>query len=273
MKKPQIIISIFLSIVFLILIIKNFQNLHKGYIVIFNKSGTVANFNSRGQLDGEMIKYVNGKIQIKANFIDGLKEGWVLKYYSDGRIENKLFYRANKAQGTEYEYYNNGKLNYTRYWKDDKQYGDLFKYFENGKLDTYSTYDILGLNFCDFHYDQSGKLVKMEGFVISFTIYSLNEKGDSTIVLNREVNNFSNRFTDIKDLYITVASPPGLILKATANINDRSFKDLKITNNTIKISDAFPAKDTYHIFITSHLVDKSNNVINGINFKTTIIKQ
>jgi hypothetical protein len=272
-KKTFIAISIFFLMVLLILIYKNFENLRKAYIVLFKKSAQLANYNNNGQLDGEFIIYVNGKIEIKANFNNGLKDGWSIKYYSNGQIERQVFFRHNKAEGTEYSYYKNGKLNCKRFWKDGRQYGSFYWYLENGELDSYSTYDINGKSFCVYRYEQSGKLAKMEGFVIGFNIYSIDEKCDSTIVLNDDAYHPNNQFRNIKDLYITVATPPGLTPLVDVDINNKTLKKLTVKNNTIKIPNAFPVNDTYHIFIASHLVDKQDSVVNGINIKTTIIKE
>ncbi|HZY35237.1 MAG TPA: hypothetical protein VFE53_01235 [Mucilaginibacter sp.] len=271
-QKGTIGMSIFISICLLALIYNNYDNLHRLYIVLFNKSGVLISYKD-GKMDGDLIKYVDGKVHLKVNFKNSLREGWATQYYNNGRIENKIFYKDNKAQGIEYEYYSNGQLNYSRCWKDGKQYGNLLKYFTDGKLDTYAVFDIMGRNFYDHHYDRTGKLVKMEGYVTSSFIYSLDEKNDSTIVLNYYAYHHNNRFDGIRDLYITVATPPNLILKLQVDINHQIFKNLKVVNNTIRIPNAFSIKGTYHIFITSNLVDKSDNIVDGINNKTTIIKE
>ena len=107
----------------------------------------------------------------------------------------------------------------------------------------------------------------MTGIVFSLNIYSLNDKNDSVVILNSDGYLSNNKFSDIKDLYITVATPPGLTPQVDIDINNRKYNNIMVTNNTIKILDAFPQNDTYHISIISHLVDKNNSIINGINIE------
>lgn len=269
--KLTIVLIVVISICFLTY--NNLNNLQKVYIKVFNKSILIANHNSNGQVDGQMLKYADGKLQIEENYKNGLKDGWSIKYYDDGHIENRKFYKNNKAQGTEYGYYKNGSLRYSRTWRDNKLYGSLFYNYENGKINAYGTYDIMGWNFFDYHYKQSGEIAKKEGFVVSSNIYSLDEKSDTTLVLNYDAYHHDNRFHNIKDLYLTVATPPNTKLQVNVDINNQSFKDLTIVDNTIRIPNAFPTIDTYHIFVTTHLFDKKNKVIDGINIKTVIIKE
>ena len=75
MKRSSIIFSILFSIIILVLICYNLGNLRIGYIELFKISTILANHNRNGQIDGQLIKYVDGKVEIKSNFIKGLKDG------------------------------------------------------------------------------------------------------------------------------------------------------------------------------------------------------
>lgn len=242
------------------------------YLKVFKKDGGIAHRNARGLLDGEVILYKNGHIEGKANVINGLKNGWRVYYYENQIIKNKTFFKNDTAQGIEYQYYKNGKLNYKANLLNAKRYGSLYWYLANGKLDSYAVFDIKGESFCLFEYDQYEKLIKMTGAVISYDIYSLNEKNDSTIVLENDYHR-DNKYANIKDLYITVATPPALYMKVDVYINNIHYSDLLIQNNTIKIPNVFTDKGAYYIFIQAILTDNSGKKINGIKMKTKISKE
>jgi hypothetical protein len=244
------------------------------YLKVFKKDGGIARRNGHGLLDGEAILYKHGHIESKANFINGQKNGWRVYYYETGIIKNKTFFKNDTAQVISYQYYENGKLNYKTNVRNAKRYGSLYWYLENGKLDFYAVSDINGESFCLFEYDQSEKLIKMTGPIISYNIYSLDEKNDSTIVLESYYSHhYDNRYANIKDLYITVATPPALNMKVNININNIQYNNLLIQNNCIKVPNVFMNKGAYDIFIQGSLTDKFGKKINAMKMKTRIYKE
>jgi hypothetical protein len=245
----------------------NQSDIKEQYLFFFKKSGIIVHNN--GEKKFEVDSVINGYLRTKATFSNGLQEGWFFKYYKSGMVKNKSFFKRNQANGPEYEYYENGKLKYVANNIDNKWIGDVHWYTENSKLDSYATFNIKGKSFCLFQYDKSGKITDMKGLVVSPDIYSINSR-DSVIVLDF---NRDRGYNEIKDLYIVVATPPHLHLQVIVNINNTQFKDLPINSNIITVPNAFINKGNYKIFIESHLYDKNNNIVNGINIETKITKE
>lgn len=242
LKNKKLIIPFGFLILFS-LIYWNCSSIYKGYLMTLKKSGVVAHFNSKGQIDGRNYVIVDGKIETEADFFNGKKEGWTLRYYKNGRLKRKTWFRHNKAEGPQYGYYENGRLNYTDYYKDNKRQGNVYWYDDNGKLSSYAAYDIKGESFFYLKYDLSGKIIDTKGHVLSLNIYSLNSK-DSVVLLDFNLE-ADKGYSDLKHLYINVASPPELHLNVNAQINNFKFKDLAIQNNCIRIPDIFRERGIY----------------------------
>ncbi|OIQ67617.1 MORN repeat variant [mine drainage metagenome] len=210
---------------------------------------------------------------MKANFVNGLKNGWRNYYYETGIVHSKMYFKNDTAEGIEYQYYENGSLNYRANLSKGKRYGDLYWYFKNGKLDSYAAFDVKEESFCLFEYDQTGKIIGMKGVVISYNIYSLNKKNYSTIVLNDDGYHRDIKYSNIKDLYITVATPPNVDVIVNADINNIHFKNLSIHDNSIKIPNVFMDKGPYKIFIDANMKDKSGKLIKGMKMRRIIHKE
>jgi len=265
--KQKKLIGIICLVAACLLILVNTRFFKIFYIKLLNKSESVFQLNSKRHIDGEVLKFVNGKIYMKWNFIDGLKQGSAIQYYKNGKVEDIGNYKNDKPEGKESKYYENGKLNYIRNWRNGKLYGDFYWYLENGQLDSYNIFDISENQFCLYKYDKLGKVIDVKGFVVSENIYSFDYKADSLIILNSNRRHYYN----IKDLYITVAIPPSLNQKIEIYINKKQINGWVIKNNTIKIPNVFLFSGTYEIIINSKLIDKNNNVVNGLILKTTVM--
>jgi antitoxin component YwqK of YwqJK toxin-antitoxin module len=286
-------------LIILAILFTNFDYFKKQYLVTFHKSGTISHFNGSGKLNGEVDTYLNGNISRKANFKNGLFDGWTANYYPNGVIMNKYFYRNNiidsiafdyynkgkikskesfkngkfegpkityypngqieqrlfrknnKDEGMENSYYEGGHLKYTRNWVNDNPYGDFYYYYENKTAKIYHSYDILGDKFYLCEYDQSGKVLKSDGYVFSPHTYTVDE--DSTKVLLN-----GNTYKSIKDLYITVANPPQYTPEILIIINKKKCQDLIFPNhNTVLVKNAFIDKGVYNITIDGIFVGKS----------------
>lgn len=98
-----------------------------------------------------------------------------------------------------------------------------------------------------FYYSEFDSLKhsnKVLGTPFSSNLYYIDQKPDTAILLRD-----NQTYQDIKDLYISVATPPGLTPLITVLINNTPINNLKIINNTIRIKNAFPNNLNYKISI------------------------
>lgn len=251
----------------------NFRNgLYDGWITHYYTSGRIKSrsFYKSNKIDSIAFEfYPNGKIQNKKSYVNGKCDGIGISYYQDGRVEHTWYAKNNKSEGQDKSYYKNGNLECERRWVNNLQYGDLYYYYENKKLKVYHTYDIKGEKFYISRYDQAGRVLKDTGYIFSDNIYSKNVNNDSIVVLTN-----SHKFSLIKDLYITVAKPPDIHTEIRIVVNGKLLSDLIfVDNNTVKISNVFQNKGTYHISIDGVFVDKSNLVNNSLGYKLTVMKE
>src|ERR1700761_457524 len=197
MKRKNLIILLSIGLLSLLtFIVFRFEDIEKILIQLFKMDKLVVHKNANGKLEGESILYLNGKISVKGNFINGLKNGTVTRYYDNGQVKDKIYYIRDKASGKEQNYFPSGKLKYECFWKDGKRYGDLYYYFDNGQLDAFHTYDILQQKINIIRYNEFGKMIKIEGSVFGKSLYSIDKK-DAIIILSD-----NGKYHDIDDLYI-----------------------------------------------------------------------
>ena len=268
MRRKILIGCAIVTICIIYLIYTNFLIIYKSYLQTFKRDGVVEHRNTKGQLDGEIISFKHGLVEKTTHFSNGLKEGNMIEFYETGKIKHETFFKNDIADGDEYFYYPNGKLNYHGKLFYGKRYGDLNWYNPLGKLDSYASFDIKGNSFCLFEYDESEKIKKMGGLVVSPLLFSINNQNHTIVFLE-----FKVPFHHIKDLYFTEGMPPGLHQNISVIINDKVYDNLQAKNNTILIKDAFPSNGLYQILIKSRLTDSMHHNINGINIQNTLIKQ
>jgi hypothetical protein len=270
MKKIFIIIS--LTALGLVLLLSFSSYLERGYIRLFNKTAIVARHNLKGQIDGEVYNYIEGKIKSTVIYKNGIREGWLTTYFKNGGVQNRTLYINNEANGRGFEFYANGKLKYSGNWKDGKIFGNVNWYNIQGNLVSYMCYDRFEDKFCQFTYGSNNKISKMEGFVISTNIYSIDTTNKSIVLMNNHTLH-NNRYRNIKDLYITVAQPARLFQDLTITINNHVYRNHNLRYNTFKICNAFGDKGVYEITINSHLLDNKRNAVNGLIIKTLIVNE
>lgn len=251
-KKTIYLLSVSFVVV-LVLMLTAFTSVKKLYITTFHRDGTIGHFNTKGQLDGEVDTYINGKIRGKEFFKNGKRDGPNIMYYPSGRIELKSFRKNNKVEGMEYEYYEDGSIRLQKNWIHDKPYGDFFYYYPNRKLEIYHTYDILGDKFYFSRYDRSGKVSRSDGYVFSSRTYT--KYNDSVeVILNGKA------YKSVKDLYITVANPPQITPEIKVMINNKLRQDLIFPDrNTVLIRNAFSEKGLYSISVEGVFAGKSDS--------------
>ncbi|MBB5646541.1 toxin-antitoxin system YwqK family antitoxin [Pedobacter cryoconitis] len=252
----------------------NREKIQMKCVELFKQDATFINHNSEGKANGKVTIYKAGKVYVIGHVLNGIKQGWEIMYYENGKIKSKTFFVDGQPSGKGYLYNNNGKLAYSGYYMDGKPYGGWYNYYDNGHKKKYLLYDINKKISFSIDYDIEGnlKLKEMNGLVVSPDFYSINSKNKAVTPLGYQLS-ASRVFTDVNDLYITVANPEKARLSITVKINQSQYKFLKVVNSTVKISNAFPEKGKYRILIESNLYDINNKIINGVNLIDSVIKQ
>lgn len=252
----------------LIWIYKN--EIHKTYIQLFHKSAIIAHYNRKGELDGEYIAYINGRVYGKSYFKDGLREGWCIWYDDETwKKKNEVFYKRGKADGIENVYYKNGNLNYTTHWKNGRYCKSEYHYLDNGTLNTYNAFDEsknVDNDYCYIAYDGEGNFHQILGDVFSPFIYSMCK--DSIVALNDKT-----KFKYANDLYVSVATPPQLIPIVDIFINKANFNRIIIKENAMIVPNIFKNVGSYQITIYGKLLDKNGRIIKADTLKSTVIRE
>jgi len=252
-KKTAVVGSIILFVLIIVYIGRD--AIHISYAKLFKKSVVVEHYNSKGRLNGTFILFDKGNVDITANYTDGLREGYLTEFYSNGQIKSKVLFKNDKMNGNDTGYYENGVLKYiTPYW-NNKYHGSGYHYSTKGKL---TNYNGLNLNepFCLIKYDEDGSVLQILGDVFGSNIYSYDPHADTALILTT-----NQRYYKIYDLYITVATPPKLKPQILITINNNTFKNPPILNNTIKIQNAFTSDGIYNLKIIGAFLNGQNIVV------------
>jgi hypothetical protein len=255
----------------------NWRKAQIKWVAIFKLDKIFVQYNSQGNLNGEIVRYKEGKIYVLGNVVNGVKQGWETMFYKNGKIESRTFFVNGLPAGKGYLYSPDGNLAYSGNYKYGKPYGSWYQYYADGHVKKYMLYDIDKLDKATsftIGYETNGnlKLKEMSGFVVSPNFYSINSINNAIIPLFPK-NNPIRKFNNINDLYITVANPEHAKLSAMIKVNKSQYTFNGIKSNTIKIVNAFSKKGKYDLFIESHLYDENDKVINGINMKVSLVKE
>ena len=255
MRKQAIFFSIFIVIVTTILGVFFRLNIYEEYLILFRKSGIVGPVDKDGRLNGEIRMYTNGIIKEETSFLNGVRQGRGFTFYENGILESKFNFVNNNAEGVEYQYYRNGRLNYKGNVLHGRRYGELFWYGIDGHLEQCVTYDINSSPFYLEQYNTSGKIDSISGILVSPTIFTLDRKSNSFVALGQKDSNI-----DFRDLYVTIATSHRVNFNFTVQINNKTFSNLALTNNTIIIKNAFPTKGSYLISVITYLPDREKKL-------------
>jgi antitoxin component YwqK of YwqJK toxin-antitoxin module len=149
--------------------------------------------NYTDKIDGEYIKYFsNKKINIKNNYINGLKDGLYTEYWENGKIKIECNYKIDKLNGYYKEYFPDGKLKIMTNYKQNKMDGMYEEYVQN-KLNIkcfyidgclngeyYKYYDGKDkLQFiCNYKYDKTESITYMGKKYIRLNSCEKNKHGD-----------------------------------------------------------------------------------------------
>ncbi|WP_175403991.1 toxin-antitoxin system YwqK family antitoxin [Mucilaginibacter sp. PPCGB 2223] len=132
---------------------------------IFSKTGEIKHENSQGNVDGQYCSFDNGKMLLKAEYVNGKIEGWLFTFYPNGQIKQRALYKNNVVQGIESEYFEDGKLKLQRTYKDGSEDGAFFKYYENGKLQDKGQKKNDKFEGIQYGYYESGKLKHISNYL------------------------------------------------------------------------------------------------------------
>lgn len=266
-QKKLLILSIILIGV---IVAVNSQLFHRLAIETFKLNNTLITYYSDDELDGKATVYVDGRVESECTFRDRKKNGWEIAYYNDGIIKSKTFMVNGVANGRAFAYNIKGQLEHEGFLLNDKPYGSWYKYYPDGSPMSYVLADINGQSF-SVNYDSVGNLnlKEMDGFVVSPDLYTI-DKFEGTPVLLKSYPEVNDSRLIKKDLLITVANLKGAKLKVTVDVNGRVYEFPNIKTNTLKIKNVLN-KVTHKIFIESHLYNKDDTAINGINIKRLFV--
>ncbi len=133
--------------------------------------------------------YPNGKLNIKGQFFNGLKNGTWTWYYWNGNISSTGVYDYDQATG-KWEYYDeDGKLNRTVIFEEGKKNGKEIYYFDNGKIESERQYVDDDLEGTCLYYCPEGTLEHkreyLHGQLISYTYFDANG-GEKVIPVDNE---------------------------------------------------------------------------------------
>ncbi|HZY38262.1 MAG TPA: hypothetical protein VFE53_16510 [Mucilaginibacter sp.] len=187
-------------------------------------------------------------------------------------MKNEEKFKDDKANGIEKEFYDNGGLNYVAHWHNGVRVANEYHYSQNGKLLNYDSFDInsdTDINraniICYVEYNQTGKIAKLIGGVLGSNIYSKVKSNDSNIILTA-----NKVYSNLHDLYINVATPPGLTSQVEININNVKYIDLKVSANTVIAPNAFPYSGKFSISIYGKFIGPDKKIIKTDTLKRLI---
>ena len=261
MKKRLILILCLLGL-FCILLIFNFSALKISYYKLSKKNGVVTKIVKGKRIDYE---YRAGCLYGEQTIINGEVQEWAYRYYRNGAVERKVYVNNTTNYYKEFAYSSSGDIQYIGGYFHLKKYGS-WNFIKAGKLDRYEAFDVDAEPYFTATYDTKGNPINQKGLVISEKFFSI-DKEKNIFKLEQATIDHS---IGIKDLHITVAIPRNTKLYISATINGVNYKFDKIINNTVIIKDIFLKRGIYEIFIESHLFDRNNIIVNGINMKRKI---
>lgn len=159
MRNKRVIISSLICLSILVIAgLFSWRNIECFYMEAFNKTGDIKHENKQGQLDRQYFSFIDGKMRLKGEYVNGEIEGWFFSFYSNGQIKQRGLYKNNILQGIESEYFEDGKLELQRTYKEGLEDGVYFVYYENGKLKRKGQRKNDKLEGTQYGYHESGKI-------------------------------------------------------------------------------------------------------------------
>lgn len=256
MKKLAIAALAFLIAIILYL---NFNKIYRMYIQTFKKTMLIKPLNKTGQIDGEEVGYIAGKIYFSAEFKNGEKDGLFIQYFDSGSLKAVSHYKKGKKDGVEKYYYENGILESTQLWKNGYNFGSAYHYSKESKIINYDASDIKNADIIFYaEYDSTGKITQKFANVFSKNLYSKSKNSSAEIILKN-----NNDYANIKDLFLTVPTPPYLTSQIYISINKNRYQNLNVKRNTLVVANAFPTIGNYKISVLGKLLYKDGSIFHA----------
>jgi antitoxin component YwqK of YwqJK toxin-antitoxin module len=146
-----------------------------------------------GQKDGMELKYYkSGKLLSESQWKAGLIIDKVIHYYESGDTLEIQQWEKGKKQGKTIQFYPNGVLRHSINFANDKRVGKTVYYRKDSTIEKMDTYDSTGKLTHSYNYDQKGKLVDQEPFLIL-------EPDRDTLLVDQN-NKFEARFINYDTL-------------------------------------------------------------------------
>ncbi len=114
----------------------------------------------KGEIDGIYSEYYedDGKIKLKAKYVEGKKNGFYLKYHRNGNLKEKKSYEWNKEEGNDSVWHENGSMNNVTHYHQGIREGKYSGWYINGVLSDSGNYVNDSLEGFYYRYFESGKL-------------------------------------------------------------------------------------------------------------------
>lgn len=110
--------------------------------------------------------YINGEIESKVNFKDGIQNGLYEKFYTNGKLDNTVMYLNGKRDGSYREYYDSGELQGKMTYVNGKKEGRSIEYYKDGKEKFVRNFKNDSLDGKFSAYWENGNL-KADGFYVN----------------------------------------------------------------------------------------------------------
>ena len=83
----------------------------------------------------------NGQLEMRENFIDGVRDGLYEEFYEDGQLKGRGNFKDGKPDGHQESYHNNGQLQFRGNYIDGKRDGLFENLDENGNVSITETWE------------------------------------------------------------------------------------------------------------------------------------
>ncbi len=115
----------------------NFRNEGRtAYATLYYKSGKPAArgkyFDNKRDSTWIFYSFINGRIALKEDYRNGLKDGLSFRYYDDGTVAEKMMWKNGKENGIWEQYYENGNIRLTAAYKNGLREGKFESFSYSG---------------------------------------------------------------------------------------------------------------------------------------------
>jgi antitoxin component YwqK of YwqJK toxin-antitoxin module len=198
------------------------------------------------------------KVLQQGNYLNNLKEGNWITWYSEGNKKSEITYLSGEKKGYAKIFFENGNIAEEGYWDIDKWTGKYITYYSNGKLSYLWNYDQNGRRHgYQKYYYPDGKL-KIEG-----EWENGKEKGIIKEYYANGTIKTQKRFIEGQIDTVTIIRPDVTIITGEENIISDSGS-VSIKNDTVKI---FSGNGYYIFYNKFKKIEKEGTFEDGIMIK------